>query len=41
VPPSPPRPGDLVVVRLDRPLAEPIRTLFSERGIALQRVEAP
>ena len=41
VPHSPPRPGDLVLIRLDRPLAEPTRTLFSERGMALQRVEAP
>ena len=41
VPHVEPRAGDVVLIRLDRPLAGRTRTLFSERGIALQRVEAP
>ena len=41
VPHAEPRPGDVVLIRLDRPLAARTRTLFGERGIALQRVEAP
>jgi len=40
VPHRPPEPGDVALVRIDRPLAQPTETLFAERGIALQRVLA-
>jgi len=40
VPHRPPEPGDVALVRLDRPLAAPTATLFAERGIALQRILA-
>src|SRR5205085_3530018 len=41
VPHRPPQAGDVALVRLDRPLALTTETLFSERGVALQRVLAP
>ena len=38
VPHRSPAPGDVVLIRIDRPLPGANDTLFSERGIALQRV---
>jgi 4-amino-4-deoxy-L-arabinose transferase-like glycosyltransferase len=40
VPHRPPVGGDVVLMRVDRPLPGATETLFSERGIALQRVRS-